>query len=159
MTPHKILCPVDFSPCSHVALEHAVQLARCYDAELVIAHVCAPPPTYAAGYAGYGYLPPYEPEPDPRLDKIDVADPSVKFSRVHLVGVEGEAILHHAEESDCDLIVMGTHGHRGFTKLLLGSVADHVLRHAKCPVIVVKDRTAEAIEAEDVVKSTETEDA
>ena len=73
MKPTKILCPVDFSPCSNVAFQHAIDLARGSKAALVLAHVSAPPPTYISGYAGYGALPPYQPEPDPRLEEMKVA--------------------------------------------------------------------------------------
>jgi nucleotide-binding universal stress UspA family protein len=143
MNAKKILCPIDFSPCSDVAFKHAVELARCNRAALVIAHVSSPPPTYISGFAGYGALPPYEPEPDPRLEKVKVSDISVNLERVHLVGIEGEVIVQYAEQFDCDLIVMGTHGYGGFTRFLLGSVADYVMRHAKCPVIVIRDKCRE----------------
>ena len=92
MKPTKILCPVDFSPCSNVAFQHAVDLARGSEAALVLAHVSAPPPTYISGYSGYGALPPYQPEPDPRLEEMALANQTVKLDRVHLVGIEGEAI-------------------------------------------------------------------
>jgi nucleotide-binding universal stress UspA family protein len=74
---------------------------------------------------------------------MQVADINVSLERVHLVGIEGEAIVKFATEAECDLIVMGTHGYGGFTKLLIGSVADYVLRHAKCPVFVIKDKNRE----------------
>ena len=144
MNTNRILCPVDFSPCSQVAFEHAVELARNNDATLVLVHVLAPPPTYISGFSGYGALPPYEPEPDPRLEGLAVPHDGVELERVHLVGIEGEAIIKHAERTGCDLIVLGTHGYGGFTKFLLGSVAEYVMRHAKCQVIVVKDRQGEA---------------
>ena len=143
MNAQKILYPVDFSLCSNVAFQHAEQLARCNHAQLVIVHVSAPPPTFISGYAGYGALPTYRPKPDSRLEEMHVTDDSVRLERVHLVGIEGEAIVKFAAETGCDLIVLGTHGYRGFTKLLIGSVADYVLRHAKCPVFVIKDKCRE----------------
>ena len=144
----KILCPVDFSSCSDTAFRHAVNLAKCTNAKLVLAHVSAPPPTYVSGYAGYGSLPPYEPEPDPRLEAVEIPDTELEVERVHLVGIEGETIVKFAEQTGCDQIVMGTHGYGGFTKFLLGSVADYVLRHAKCPVVVVKDKQHEVSDSE-----------
>jgi nucleotide-binding universal stress UspA family protein len=143
MQANKILCPVDFSPCSQAAFGHAIELARGNQATMVLAHVLAPPPTYISGFAGYGALPPYEPEPDSRLEGIRVPDDTVDVKRVHLVGLEGETIVKYAEQTGCDLIVMGTHGYSGFTKFLLGSVADFVMRHAKCAVVVVRDRLSE----------------
>lgn len=144
MNAKKILCPVDFSPCSNVAFKHAVELARCGGAKLVLIHVAAPPPTYISGFAGYGALPPYDPEPDPRLEEMQSPDPNLTLDRVHLVGIEGEAIVKFAEQAGCDLIVMGTHGYGGFTKFLLGSVAEYVMRHAKCPVVMIKDKSRES---------------
>jgi nucleotide-binding universal stress UspA family protein len=143
MKAKKILCPVDFSPCSNVAFKHAVELARCSGAMLVLAHVAAPPPTYISGFAGYGALPPYDPEPDARLEKLESPDARVKVERVHLVGIEGEAVVKYAEQAGCDMIVMGTHGYGGITKFLLGSVAEYVMRHAKCPVVMIKDKSRE----------------
>ena len=144
MKTKRILCPVDFSPCSHTAFEHARELARASNATLVLLHVMPPPPTYVSGYAGYGWLPPYNPEPDERLEALEVANDGLKVERVHLVGIEGETIVRFADQTDCDLIVMGTHGYGGFTRFLLGSVADYVIRHAKCPVSVVKDQHRES---------------
>lgn len=143
MNAKKVLCAVDFSPCGNSAFEHAVELARINQAKLVIVHVSTPPPSFVSGYSGFGAVPPHEPEPDSRLEALEAADANIKLERVHLVGLEGEAIVKYAAQNGCDLIVMGTHGHGGFTKLVLGSVADYVLRHAKCAVFVIKDRQRE----------------
>lgn len=140
----RILCPVDFSPCSNVAFRQAVDLAVAQKATLFLVHVSPPPPTYVSGYAGYGPMPPYHPEPDTRLEEMK--DIRVNIEYAHLVGIEGETIVKFADQKGCDSIVMGTHGYGGLQRMLFGSVADFVLRHAKCPVIVVKDRDSEAVE-------------
>lgn len=139
----KILCPVDFSPCSKISLDHAAELARVNKASLVLVHVTPPPPAYVSGFAGYGPMTPYHPEPDARLEQLSIADTSVSVSRVHLVGIEGEAIVKYAQRSGCDLIVMGSHGHGAFTRFVVGSVADYVLRHAKCATYVIRDAVRE----------------
>lgn len=140
----RILCPVDFSPCSNVAFRQAVDLAVAQKATLFLVHVSAPPPTYVSSVAGYAApIPPYHPEPDSRLEEMK--DIRVNIEYAHLVGIEGETIVKFAEQKGCDSIVMGTHGYRGMERMLFGSVADFVLRHAKCPVIVVKDRDSEAV--------------
>jgi nucleotide-binding universal stress UspA family protein len=154
MNAKKIFCPVDFSPCSNVAFHHAVELARCSGATLILAHVAPPPPTYISGFAGYGALPPYDPAPDQRLDRTESPDPRVSVERVHLVGIEGEAIVKYAEQAGCDMIVMGTHGYGGITKFLLGSVAEYVMRHAKCPVVMIKDKSRERQPADQDSKAT-----
>ncbi len=142
MNARTILCPVDFSPCSDAAFKHAIDLAAANDAKLLLVHISAPPPTFVSGFAGYGAMPPYHPEPDARLEKMK--DERVRIEYVHLIGLEGESIVKFAEQRECDLIVMGTHGYGGLQKFLLGSVADFVMRHAKCPVIVVKDQQESA---------------
>ena len=147
MKANRILCAVDFSPCSKAALEHATELAAANHAQLVLANVVAPPPTYFSGFAGFGALPAYRPEPDARLEALNVSISGIDLQRVHLVGMEGEAIVNYADEFGCDLIVMGTHGYGGIAKFFLGSVAEHVLRYAKCAVIVVRDKQAETVKA------------
>ncbi|MEM7311813.1 MAG: universal stress protein [Planctomycetota bacterium] len=141
MKNKRILCPVDFSACSNVAFRHAVDLAVAQDATLLLVHVTLPPPEFVSGFAGYGPMPPYHPEPDSRLEELK--DSRVEIKYTHLVGLEGETIVKFAEQKDCSLIVMGTHGYGAVHRLLFGSVADFVLRHAKCPVVVIKDRVGE----------------
>ena len=147
MRPQKILCPIDFSPCSQAALEHASELAESHDATLILAHVSPPPPTYISGQPGEGPLLTYKPEPDARLEKTKVPPHVHRVEQVHLVGEEGQAIVSYAERTGCDIIVMGTHGYGSFAKFFLGSVADYVLRHARSKVIVVRGERAATIPA------------
>ena len=144
MSNKRILCPVDFSPCSKVAFRHAVDLAIAQEAQLLLVHISTPPPTYVSGFAGYGPMPPFHPEPDSRLEQLK--DDRIDIEYAHLVGLEGETIVKYAEQRNCDSIVMGSHGQLVISKALFGSVADFVLRYAKCPVIVVKDRESEIAE-------------
>jgi nucleotide-binding universal stress UspA family protein len=60
-----------------------------------------------------------------------------------LLGTPGAAIVTAARDSNADLIVMGTHGRTGISRLLLGSVAEYVLRHAQCPVLTIKPGTSQ----------------
>lgn len=134
----KVLCPVDFSPCSDAAVVHATELARLHRAALVLVHVSPPPSVLVSDFSGSG-MTPYHPEPDARLEQITIADLSIPVTREHLVGLEGEAITKYAARTGCDLIVMGTHGYGGLNRLMLGSVATFVVRHAKCTTYVVKE--------------------
>jgi nucleotide-binding universal stress UspA family protein len=154
MNKKRILCPVDFSPCSNIAFRYAVDLAIAQDATLQLVHVSAPPPTYVSGFAGYGPMPPYHPEPDSRLEELK--DSRVRIEYTHLVGLEGETIVKFAEQTACTLIVMGTHGYNAVERFLFGSVAHFVLRHAKCPVIVIKDRIAENAQQEEAQTASST---
>ena len=139
MKQSKILCPVDFSDSSRVAFSHAADMAAAQGAELVLMHVTPPPPTYDSGWAGFGALPPFHPEPDSRLDEW--TDSRIEIRRVHLAGLVGESIVKFAEQDGCGLIVMGAHGFGAVKRFLFGSVSEFVLRHAKCPVIVVRNPT------------------
>jgi nucleotide-binding universal stress UspA family protein len=140
-----ILHPTDFSEQSRYALRTTCALARDSGARVVILHV-AQPPTFA--YAE-GVIPP---EPEEHLEEaraqllqFDVPDPRVRAERRLEEGDPVTAILRVAREVGADLIVMGTHGRRGLGRLLLGSVAELVVRRAACPVLTVKTPVPEAL--------------
>jgi len=132
-----ILHPTDFSEQSEYALRLACALARDHDARLILLHVAAPP---VAVYGGDFLIPapeiPHDEEKE-KLDQLGVPFPLPVERRV----VEGDAateILRVAKETDADLIVMGTHGRTGLRRLLMGSVAELVVRRASCPVLTLK---------------------
>jgi nucleotide-binding universal stress UspA family protein len=140
---HRILCPVDLSDVSRHAVDHAVLLARSYEAAITALHVCSPiviPSTdFSLVGAGVG----------PILTDVEMKDlrSQVAASFEQAKGVEvdvlvenghpAKIILERAEALPADLIVMGTHGTSGFEHLVLGSVAEKVLRKAACPVLTV----------------------
>ena len=147
----KILHPTDFSDRSRAAFEMAGALARDYAAELVIVHVAAPAPIFAPdGIAVAG--PTEEPyEPRVKLAAVRPDDPRVKFSHHLVEGDAADQILKVARAEGVDLIVLGTHGHTGVARLLMGSVAESVLRKAPCPVLTVRSPfPAEPKPAEDI---------
>ncbi len=131
---NRILFPTDGSPCAEQARQHAVHLANQFDAEL---HVCR-----------------VEEREAELSDVIEVCDDDV-LADLHVPANEtveeksrmreqrvvhrsaAEGILSYASEHDVDLIVLGTHGRRGVRRLLLGSVAEEVVRRASCPVFTV----------------------
>ena len=134
----KILYPTDFSDHSKAAFELACALARDYGAELVIVHVNRPTPIYAPDGIVVG-VPIEEPyELRGQLAGVRPSDPRVKFEHHLLDGDPAEEILKAARIQAADLIVMGTHGNTGLARLLMGSVAEHVLRKAPCPVLTIK---------------------
>jgi nucleotide-binding universal stress UspA family protein len=140
----RILCPVHFSECSLRAYDYAQSLARHYQAKLFLEHVVDfILPAYAY-YAPASYL-------DELFQKshADAREYLQEFAKSHTKnGVQPEcvvydgtvtdAILSLAEAKKVDLIVMGTHGLKGHDRVTLGSVADKVLRKARCPVLVVR---------------------
>lgn len=141
----RILCPVDFSDFSRHALEHAAAIAKWYDAEVMVLHVgpspaqMSPPPVCGISAA----LPIDVGEEEQRLMReldafVQPYATKVKaLSRRVEIGGPVWRILECAAERPADLIVLGTHGHSGFERLMLGSTTERVLRKAPCPVLTV----------------------
>jgi len=159
ITITNILCPVDFSAFSRHALQHGVQLARWFQATLTVLYVyappSAPPPVLFSGLPG-----PVGMEPVPELTvsperlheemtaQLTKFAASVDVSGIHThiharAGSAVSGILDEAAATHSDLIVIGTHGHSGFDRWVLGSVTEKVLRKASCPVLTVPPPVAE----------------
>jgi nucleotide-binding universal stress UspA family protein len=137
-----ILFPTDFSPASQEALVWATSLARDCGARLVIVHVEEPPMAYGGGELYYGIETTNRDELRKSLADVVPADPAVRCQHKLLVGDPATAIVETAEHDNADLIVMGSHGRTGITRLLMGSVAEAVVRRARCPVLTVKQPAA-----------------
>ena len=142
----RILCPVDFSESSTRSLAHAAALARWYEAQLTVLHVV---PTFdpVQVRAELG-VPIQIVNPVPREEVVQEMRRLLHragFSAdAHLAAEAGDAsttIVDQALTTSADLIVIGTHGRRGFKRLLLGSVAETVLHEAPCPVLTVSPHT------------------
>jgi nucleotide-binding universal stress UspA family protein len=137
-----VLHPTDFSGHSDYAFRLACSLARDYGARLIVLHVLERPVLI---YAGVMTAPP-PPAPTAeerqavleRLHRIEPPDPAVRVEHLLEEGDPATAILQVAQERQCDLIVLGSHGRTGLGRLLLGSVAEQVVRKASCPVLTVK---------------------
>jgi universal stress protein A len=136
-----ILHPTDFSTCSEHAFHLACSLGRDQRARLIILHVLERP---VIVYTGVAMAPPAPPPVVERqaaraqLDQIQAPFSGLAIERRFEEGDPATGILHVAEELKSDLIVMGTHGRTGLGRLLMGSVAEKVVRMAKCPVLTVK---------------------
>jgi nucleotide-binding universal stress UspA family protein len=143
MLPIKtILHPTDFSDHSDYAFALACSLARDYNARLIVLHVLERlPPIYSGVMTP---TPPISPTDQDRksawedLQRIQAPDSAVPIERLLEEGNPAGAILQVAEEGPCQLIVLGTHGRTGLRRLLMGSVAEQVVRDAPCPVLTVK---------------------
>ena len=139
----QVLCPVDFSEDSKVALRSAAALAGEYGATLVVLHV--DPVVFSA----MGDVPP-GPDPGARQALFDrlsgfaqaVRRPGLRIEVQLAEGSPVGEILARARELPADIIVMGAHGRGGLERLLLGSVTTKVLRHAPCPVLCVPRESA-----------------
>jgi nucleotide-binding universal stress UspA family protein len=138
MNYKKILFATDFSPASDAALHYATAMARDSGARLLILHVEEMPVPYAAGEM---VMPaPLYPNPEVRrmLEEVVPDDPSVRYEHHLVQGSPAEEIASVAHQQAVDLLVMGTHGRTGIRRVLMGSVAEAVMRHADCPVLTLK---------------------
>lgn len=137
----RILHPTDFSEGSELAFELAVALARDYGAKLTLLHVGHPPVT-ALG------APTLEPPLAEEWNRPDLEEALRKLKpkglkaepeyRLAIAESASNEIVRVAKEIGCDVVVLGTHGRTGLMRLLLGSVAEHVVRNAPCSVLTVK---------------------
>jgi len=147
MKVKNILVPVDYSESGDAAMAYAVSLAREYDAEMHLVHVYEPSYTNIdAGFAGIPVsvdLPPVDlEEEEAKLQLVTPAE-DVKFRRKVIVGSPSDDLVIYAKENEIDLVVMGTHGRTGMTRLLMGSVAEGVVRRSPCPVLTIKQPAKE----------------
>jgi universal stress protein A len=145
----KILVTTDFSEAGDHAVSHAFRMAADHGAEVLLCHVVemivTPNPLYAQYYPTDFVSPEIREraENDARqalLERVPKSGPLAQVAHTAVVvhGTPAAEIIRLAEERSVDLIVIATHGHTGFKHLLLGSVAERVLRHVHCPVLVVR---------------------
>ena len=138
--------PLDFSEYADQALKYAMNLAGKLDARLTLLHVIQPVPIGGMDMGvtlPYTYLQDLEAEIRQSMEGC--------LARVTAAGLEGDIVVAHgvpfheiletAKTRKVDLIVMGTHGRTGLQHILLGSVAEKVVRLAPCPVLVVREPT------------------
>jgi nucleotide-binding universal stress UspA family protein len=138
----QIICPIDFSEPSVRAFAHAAAIARWYDAQLTVLHVV---PTFEPIQVRGELAEPIRVvTPMPREQVLEEMTRSLNLpalsSRATPIAESGDpqaTIIDQALSTKADLIVMGTHGRRGFKRLILGSVTEAVLREAPCPVLTV----------------------
>lgn len=138
MNIKKILVPVDFSSGSEAALNLATSLARDTGAKLLLMHVQITPLPVGGGEFMYVEPSPPTDELRARLKNVLPKDPKIPVEHFLLTGDPADCIVKLAEDEKVDFIVLGTHGRRGLTRILMGSVAELVVRWAKCPVVTVK---------------------
>jgi nucleotide-binding universal stress UspA family protein len=146
---HRILVPTDFSPPSERALEMAIEMARRFGAELTLFHAHELP-----AYVFPDGVMPVSPQILAELERSMTAELERLATIVRAAGVSARIktgvgahdveICHYAEEMSADLIVMGTHGRTGLRHVLLGSVAEKVVRRAPCPVLTVRPTEPQA---------------
>lgn len=139
MSGRKILFPTDFSHTGDAALEMAVSLAKSKDASLLIVHVEEPPPVYGGGDWYYGIPEPKRDQLVEMLQRVVPRDPAVPYEHRLVSGHPADAVVKLAKAEGVEMIVMGTHGRSGVFRLLMGSVAEEIVRKAHCPVLTLRD--------------------
>ncbi len=136
----KVLCPIDFSDHSLAALKAALKVTQQNDAKLYLLNV-APVPAGAAGFqpVPLDAYPFHEKDRQEELAKLgrEQIPAAVRYETLVISGDPAERVLETARGLAADLIVMGTHGHRGLSRLVLGSVAERVVRESPVPVLSV----------------------
>ncbi|MFQ1594323.1 universal stress protein [Aeromonas veronii] len=136
-----LLCPVDFSQMSRAVLDYAVFMAQSHQAQIKLIHVV----DQLHGFDSYKIL---------HMTAIEITHEMERQARTQLkelvatlpipatfdirFGRAADEIVIQAKEDEVELIVMGSHGRSGISHLLVGSVAESVVRHAPCPVLVVR---------------------
>lgn len=136
MDINRILCPIDFSDFNQAANEYASMLAKSCGASIVYLYVSQPQIPYDA----YAYVN-IESDLDADLRILKETKPTiagVDASHVVEYGMASDRIVEYANHHDIDLIVIGTHGRTGLKRVLMGSVAETVVRKAECPVLAIK---------------------
>jgi nucleotide-binding universal stress UspA family protein len=140
----KIVHPTDFSECATQAEAVAADLARQLDGELVLVQVLVEAPLYSEGFISRRQVQTVfdaqrkwtEQTLEARAEQLRQS--GIKTSWRVQTGAPFEEIVRTAEEERAGMIVMGTHGRSGLNHLLLGSVAERVIRLAPCPVLTVR---------------------
>jgi universal stress protein A len=148
----RILLPTDFSGCANYAFSYAAAIARATQAKIVCVHVVEQV-VPAVGYTGLA-------DPMPIADMSEQLEDSAERELPRLTdceelsGLEVEEVIVHGDaaaeivrvagEQEADLIVISSHGRTGLGRMIFGSTAEAVVRHASCPVLVVKPPQEEA---------------
>ena len=155
----RILVPTDFSPTSDAALEYARILAAKFGSSVQIIHVIDDP-TAASEFVADGFAPSTDDIRTALLDQahkrlerlVNLVDRSRHHAHAEAVlGLPAQSIIDYATATGTGLIVMGTHGRTGLAHLLMGSVAEQVVRTAPCPVLTVRQVTvADEVDAHPV---------
>lgn len=140
----RILLPTDFSTNSDAATKYACELATSFDAELHLLHAIDLPPAYwpelGTGLDFSTSIGVFKAEAEKSMTKVLDSQWSARRKLVQTI-LEGSPkveIIRYAREHDIDLIVISTHGRTGLAHVLMGSVAENVVRTAPCPVLTIR---------------------
>lgn len=147
----KLVCPTDFSEPSYEALREAGELARHFDAELLVVHAVTPVPMlpYAPTAPNFNvplYLRELESSAKTALADLtrERVSEGVNSREIVVQGEPADEVVRIAEEEGADLIIIATHGRTGWRRAVFGSVAEKIVRHAEIPVLTIRRQPAES---------------
>jgi nucleotide-binding universal stress UspA family protein len=143
-----ILCPIDFSEASKNAFRYACEFAKAMGSKIILLNVIEPRPM--AADMTLNYIPLEEDLVNAAREDFEPLVQEVKSKGIAvqadvMIGVPSDMILSQATDFDASLLIMGSHGKTGLSRLLMGSVAEAVVRKAKIPVLIVKAEEKEFI--------------
>jgi nucleotide-binding universal stress UspA family protein len=155
----KILIAIDYNPTAKIIADSGFELAKSMNAEVILLHVVADYTYYSSldyspvlGFDSFSNLGAIQTNTVLELQnaakdylekiKSQLGDNSIQT--LIKEGDSGDAILEAANDSNADVIVMGTHGRRGLDKILMGSVAEKVMRHSKIPLFIIPSKENES---------------
>jgi universal stress protein A len=148
MDIRRILAPTDFSELSKQGLRSGLELAEVFGAKLLLLHVVEPPPYPVEGIVpsqlGATLLHDLERQASNELAQVlsEARTSATEVARRVVVGIPYRKIVEVADEEQSDLIVMTTHGRTGLSHLVMGSVAEKIVRTAPCPVLTIRPTSA-----------------
>ena len=144
----RILLPTDFSTTSYAALRHAITMARTFGARLYLLHI---PGKTGENFEANIPIGQFEKLAQEQLGMFMSPEEIAQLNPEYAlrIGAPAHEIVRYAEARNVDLIVMGTHGRSGVAHLLMGSVAEHVVRAAPCPVLLVRSPQAASVKSPD----------
>jgi len=158
MTLDNVLIPTDFSACADHALNHALEVADRFGARLHILHVVneLDPDWYGITDAQKRAVKLREQIKTEARDRLENMRPEEGRDLEATVSLQlsfdvADTINEYVDERDIDLVVMGTHGRQGLDRLMLGNVADKIIRHAPCPVMTVREEVPWMGEEDDLL--------
>jgi len=133
----RILVPTDFSEASDAALMYGIGLARAFGAQLYLLHV---PGETGVNFEADFPMVQFETAVRERVDMLVSPRDLITLRPEYAlrIGAPADQIVRYADDRDIDLIVMGTHGRSGVAHMVMGSVAENVVRTASCPVLTVR---------------------
>lgn len=150
MEIRRILAPTDFSELSKQGLKSALELAEAFGAKLLLLYVVEPPPYPVEGivpsHLGATLLDDLERQATNDLAQMlsETQARKMDVARRVVVGIPYRKVVDVAEEEKIDLIVMTTHGRTGLSHLVMGSVAEKIVRTAPCPVLTIRPTSVTA---------------